>query len=165
MSNPQRREHLTTLIGKYERMPPWDRSRRGKFPALYYAMATLLSQQGEGEQALSFLEKAEPDSGSEGIHYLIRGRILELMERSDEALESYLRAFSYDLRPDMWSEVRALARKRGVEVDGAVARVLEVQQERAIAFPSFALKTPGGEARSLQNYDSRAILVNFFFPG
>ncbi len=165
MSNPERRQHLTALITKYERMPPWDRTRRGKFPTLYYAMATLLSQQGQGEQALSYLERARPDPGSEGVHHLIRGRVLEVIERTDPAFDSYLTAFSHDLRRDIWAEVRRLAPKLEVSAEEAAVRVLSIQQKRSLAFPGFALRTPEGESRTLQDYSSKVLLVNFFFPG
>lgn len=165
MTEKSRRDHLESLIGEYEDRPPDDPLRTRKFPALYFALATLLSRSGEGVEALKILDRIPLHPQTDSLLHLVRGQVYLSMSNPAKAMDNYLMSFSMDAQPWTWRRLDSVAKQLGYSQQQTLEQVRGILGQRAQDFPSFDLATPGGQKKTLADFSNQAILVNFFFPG
>ena len=165
MTDKDRRAHLESLIGQYESRSPDDPARTRKFPALYFALATLLSRSGEGAEALKVLDRIPLHPQTDSLLHLVRGQVYQSMSNSAKAMDSYLTSFSMDAQPWTWQRLDSVAKQLGFSQQQTLKQVRGLLGRRARTFPSFDLATPQGQKKSLADFSNQAVLVNFFFPG
>ncbi len=165
MTEKDRRAHLESLIGEYESRSPEDPTRTRKFPALYFALATLLSRSGEGDEALEILDRIPPHPQTDPLLHLVRGQVYQSMSNPAKAMGSYLMSFSMDTQPWTWQRLDSVAKQLGFSQQQTLEQVRRLLGQQAKTFASFQLATPQGQKKSLADFSNQAILVNFFFPG
>ena len=165
MTEKDRRAHLESLIGEYEGRSQEDPARRRKFPALYFALATLLSRSGEGAEALAILDRIPPHPQTASLLHLVRGQVYQSMSDPTKAMGSYLTSFSMDAQPWTWQRLDSVAKQLGFSQQQTLEQVRRLLGQQAPTFPSFDLATPEGQKKTLADFSDQAILVNFFFPG
>ena len=165
MTEKDRRTHLESLIREYESRSPDDPVRTRKFPALYFALATLLSRSGEGVEALKILDRIPLHPQTDSLLHLVRGQVYQSMSNPVKAMGSYLASFSMDAQPWTWQRLDSVAKQLGYSQQQTLEQVRGLLLQQARAFPSFELATPQGQKKTLTDFSNQAILVNFFFPG
>lgn len=162
-SPEQRIKHLRDTIRKYETLPTGQRG--GKFPALYYLIATLLNEAGQPAEALDFLNRVENTAGTEDWLHYSKGVTLENLGEPSDAIEEYLHSLSYKMAPQVGARLAMLSRSQGVDPARHWSRLRELMASRAKPFEPFSLKTPQGKPRTLSDFQNQVTLVGFYFPG
>ena len=165
MTEKDRRAHLQSLIREYGSRSPDDPGRTRKFPALYFALATLLSRSGEGVEALKILDRIQLHPQTDSLLHLVRGQVYQSMSDPARAMGSYLASFSMDAQPWTWQRLDSVAKQLGFSQQQTLEQVRRLLGQQAQNFASFDLATPEGEKKTLSDFSDQATLVNFFFPG
>ena len=162
---PEQVAHLQRLILRYEQFPAGSASRREKFPVLYFRLATLLLQLGEPQRSLEVLERVRDPQGQAAFYHALRATLRLALDRPEAALDDFLESLSFELEPVLWARARQL----GDQVDRSPAdltrEIVARARMRGWEFPDYRLKTLSGDDRQVSDFDGRAVLVNFFFPG
>jgi hypothetical protein len=162
-------------VTEMEALPKEDPERRrlvGLKEGLAYSykdLASLYFESGEPQEGLEALVQAEKLAGasSRALRPSLeetRAKIQAGMGKTEEALESYTRAFSFRMSPAIRDKIRTLASKKGKPADGYFSRARELRQASAEPFKAFALKTDDGKPARLESLKGKVTLVNFFFP-
>ena len=149
MTEKDRRAHLQSLIREYGSRSPDDPGRTRKFPALYFALATLLSRSGEGVEALKILDRIQLHPQTDSLLHLVRGQVYQSMSDPARAMGSYLASFSMDAQPWTWQRLDSVARQLGYSQQQTLEQVRGILGQRAQDFPSFDLATPEGQKKTL----------------
>ena len=159
----QRIGHVQDLIDKYKRAPAGGSG--GKFPALYYVISTLLTENSRPGEALDFLDQVTHAAGTDDWLHFAKAVNLENLGESQAAIGEFIQSLSFKMAPAVGQRLLTLSQKEGLDPATHWKKVRELMAGRAQDFPSFSLSTPGGQPRSLSDYENEATLVGFFFPG
>ncbi len=165
MTDKDRRAHLESLIREYVSLSAGNPAKTRKFPALHFALATLLSRSGEGAEALKILDRIPLHPQTDPLLHLVRGQVYQSMSNPAKAMGSYLRSFSMDVQPWSWQRLDSVAKQLGHSQQQTLEQVRRLLGQRAQTFSSFDLATPEGQKKTLADFSNQAILINFFFPG
>ncbi len=165
MTEKDRRAHLESLIRQYESRSAEDPAATRKFPALYFALATLLSRSGEGAEALQILDRIPLHPQTDPLLHLVRGQVYQSMSNPAKAMNSYLMSFSMDAQPWTWQRLDSVGKQLGYSQQQTLEQVRRLLGQQAQTFASFDLATPEGQKKTLADFSNQAILINFFFPG
>lgn len=166
MSDEDKARHLTQQIRSYEALPDGDLARIDKFPALYYEIARLLARLGDGESALSYLERVEEGPESDWHLASSRGEIYVEMEKPLLAIESFTEALALTMDPWLWQRIQEICESVGESPEKWLARSRQIRAERRWIFPNLNLETPASEKWNLHDFlGSAGSVVVFFSPG
>jgi tetratricopeptide (TPR) repeat protein len=93
-----------------------------------------------------------------------RGKIQAGMHKTEEALESYARAYALQMSPAIRARIREIASNSAKPADVWFNRARELRDASAEPFSGFELNTCDGKPASFAALKGKATLVNFFFP-
>jgi hypothetical protein len=160
-------------LAEMEALPKEERRRlAGLKESLAYSykdLASLYLETGEPQEGLEALAQAEKLAGasSRALQPSIeetRAKIQAGMGKTEEALESYTRSFSFRMSPAIRDKIRTLAAKTGKPAGDYFGRARELRRGNAEPFKAFTLKTDDGKPATLESLKGKVTLVNFFFP-
>ena len=166
MSDEDKARRLTQLIPIYEALPESDLAFIDKFPALYFEIAHLLARLGDGESALSYLERVEEVPGSDWHLASERGEVYVKMEKPLLAIEAFTEALALTMAPWLWQRIQEICESVGESPEKWLARSRQIRAERRWIFPDLNLETPDSEKWNLHDFlGSAGSVVVFFSPG
>ena len=166
MPDEDKARHLTQQIRSHEALPESDPAVIKRFPSLYYEIALVLARLGDGESALSYLERAKPRSGGEFSLHRIRGEVYASLGKSLLAIEDYAQALALHMDPFDWQRIQELCESLGESPEKWLARSRQIRAGQRWIFPDLNLETPEGKPRNLHTFlGSGGGVVVFFSPG
>ena len=166
MPDEDKARHLTQQIRSHEALPESDPAFIKRFPTLYYEIALVLARLGDGESALSYLERAKPRSGFEFSLHRIRGEVYASFGKSLLAIEDYAQALALHMDPFDWQRIQELCESLGESPEKWLARSRQIRAGQRWIFPDLNLETPEGKPRNLHTFlGSGGGVVVFFSPG
>jgi thiol-disulfide isomerase/thioredoxin len=137
----------------------------------YQQLAEWSAAVGQFGKALEFLRLSEECTGetpwtAPAAMARLRAGVYTRMNRTDLALDSYIRSYAFEMNPMTRQKIATLATARGVEVEAAYALARTRRTRQLVVVKPFVLKTIEGGAVSLDTLRARAkaTLVTFFFP-
>ena len=166
MSDEDRARRLTQQIRSYEALPESDRALTNKFPALYYEISDVLARLGDGESALSYLERVKEVPGLDSHLDGHRGEVYERLGKPLLAIEAFTQALALNMNPWLWQRIQELCESVGESPEKWLARSRQIRAERRWTFPDLNLETPDSQKRNLHDFlGSDGSVVVFFSPG
>ena len=161
-----RARRLTQQIRSYEALPESDRALTNKFPALYYEISHVLARLGDGESALSYLERVKEVPGLDSHLDGHRGEVYERLGKPLLAIEAFTQALALNMNPWLWQRIQELCESVGESPEKWLARSRQIRAERRWTFPDLNLETPDSQKRNLHDFlGSDGSVVVFFSPG
>ena len=166
MSDEDKVRHLTQQIRSYEALPEGDLARLDKFPALYYEIAHVLARLGDGDSALSYLERVKGVSESDEHLEAHRGQVYARIGKPLQAIEAFTEALALNMAPWLWQRIQEICESVGESPEKWLARSRQIRADRRWIFPDLNLETPDGQKRNLHDcLGSSGGVIVFFSPG